>query len=111
MSTTLVKYEHGVVLAVKNDLAGDALDSFNERVERCMSEGHYNIVVDCSAVTGIDSAGLEALADLQDRCEDAFGSVKLSGLDETLVKILEITRLERKFELFQDVDAAVGSFA
>ena len=62
-------------------------------------------------VTAIDSEGLEALLDVQDKCEDEYGNVKLCGLDETAQKILEITRLDRRFEVFGDLDATVKSFA
>ena len=32
------------------------------------------------------------------RCEDLFGQIKLAGLDENCRKILEMTRLEHRFE-------------
>lgn len=110
MATTINKYDNVAVLVVKDDLAGDGLDNFNARVEQCMAEGFHCIVVDCSSVGGVESAGLEALLDIQDRCEGELGSVKLCGLDETLQKILEITRLKRRFEVFNDLDTAVRSY-
>jgi len=111
MATALNKYDNVAVLVVKDDLAGTGLDSFNVRAEQCMAEGFHCIVVDCTSVAGVESAGLEALLNLQDHCEGELGSVKLCGLDETLQKILEITRLKRRFEVFSDLEAAVRSYA
>ncbi len=111
MSATITQYNNVIVLTVKDDLAGEYLDAFNEGATQCLNDGHYYLVIDCSAVSALDSAGLEMLSDLQDKCEDAFGSVKLCSLDETLITILEITRLGRRFECFDDLDAAVRSFA
>ena len=111
MSTSINKYNDVAVLTIKDDLTGDALEGFNRRTEECIDEGCHNIVIDCADVTTIDSGGLEALSDLQDKCEREFGAVKLCGLDEILTKILEITRLLRRFEVLPDVDAAVRSFS
>lgn len=110
MGTTLTKYDDVTVLTVKDDLAGDALDSFLSVVARCRNEQINRLVIDCAAIGALDSAGLESLAALQDQCEEEFGSVKLCELDETLKKILDITRLARRFEVFEDLDAAVKSF-
>lgn len=111
MSTNITKYDNIVVLTVKDDLAGEEVEVFNRRAEQCVTDGFYNIVIDCTAIGVFDSVGLEALLSLQDKCEDEFGSVKLCGLDETLTRILEITRLMRRFEVFDDVDAAVRNFS
>jgi anti-sigma B factor antagonist len=110
MGTTLTKYDDVTVLTVKDDLSGDELVGFLESAARCQREQLHRLVIDCGAIGSLDSGGLEALADLQDQCEEEFGSVKLCALDETLKKILEITRLLRRFEVFDDLDAAVKSF-
>ena len=111
MGTTIAKYDHVAVLVVKDDLAGAALEDFGTRVEQCMAEDCYCLVVDCSAVSGFDSVGLEALLNYQDKCEEQLGSVKLCSLDESLSKVLELTRMKRRFETFVDLDAAVRSFS
>ncbi len=110
MSIKVTQYENVAVLTVKDDLVGDSVDVFAERFAQCLHEGHCEIVVDCSAVGGFDSAALEALIDLQTQCEEQCGAAKLCGLDETCAKILEITRLARRFEAFDDLEAAVKSF-
>ena len=110
MSTTVTNYHDVVVLSVKDDLAGDAVESFVDRAARAIETGHQQVVVDCTNVKGFDSTGLEALLNLQNQCEEKLGAVKLCGLDDTCGKILDITRLARRFEVFEDLDAAVKSF-
>jgi anti-anti-sigma factor len=107
----MTRYNDVVVLTVKDDLAADAVESFVEKAGPCAAAGSVFIVVDCGGLSGFDSAGLEALVDLQNKCEAELGAVKLCGLDETATKILEITRLSRRFEAFDDLDAAVKSFS
>ncbi len=110
MSATLTQYGNVTVLAVKDDLSGEEVDSFIEQTGRCTQEGRHAVVVDCAELAGVDSRGLEALVDLQNTCESELGSVKLCGLNSTCAKILEITRLGRRFECFDDLDSAVKSF-
>ena len=111
MNLSITKYNDVAVLAIKGDLTSEAIEAFTVGADKCLAEGVKNLVVDFSTVTAVDSEGLEALLDLQDKCEDEHGSVKLCGLDETAEKILEITRLDRRFEVFGDLDASVRSFA
>ncbi len=110
MSTTVTTYRDVVVLTVKDDLAGDAVESFTDKAARALDSSRHHVVVDCTNLNGFDSPGLEALLNLQNQCEERLGAVKLCGLDESCAKILEITRLARRFEAFEDLDAAVKSF-
>ncbi len=111
MTAKLTKYENVSVITATEDLAGEAVDAMRARAEQCLGDGSRNIVIDCASVEALDSAGLELLLDLQDRCEDGYGCVKLCNLDATICTILYITRLKRRFECFDDLDAAVASFS
>jgi anti-anti-sigma factor len=110
MATTLTQYDNVGVLTIREELAGDNVEAFAARARECLGQSRYHLVIDCSAVEGLDSAGLEALLDIQDECERNLGGAKLCGLSEVCAKILEITRLARRFETFEDLDAAVKSF-
>lgn len=111
MSTSLTEYEHVAVVTVKGELTNETVEQFAQESERCIEKGKFNILVDCSDVSHIDSAGLETLLDLQDKCEEELGAVKLSGLVPVCQKILELTRLARRFEAFDDLESGVKSFS
>lgn len=109
--TSLTEYHDVVVLTIKDELTGETVDAFNERAAQALQKKANGIVIDCSTLHGLDSVGLEALLELQDRCEEELRPVKLCGLDATCAKILEITRLARRFEAFADLESAVSSCA
>jgi len=111
MGATLTQYGEVTVLNLKDDLVGQEVESFTHRASQAVAGGQFQIVVDMSSCKGIDSAGLEALLELQGKCETEFGTVKLCGLDETCRRILEITRINRRFEAFDKLEAAVKSFS
>lgn len=110
MSVAISQYQNVVVLTVKEELVGEAVDVFNAEANKCLDQSQFHLLVDCSNSGGFDSAALEALLDLQNKCEEQLGAVKLCGLDATCSKILEITRLTRRFECFNDLESAVKSF-
>jgi anti-anti-sigma factor len=68
------------------------------------------IVLDLEGTELIDSAGLELLLDLQDALRDRGGELKIATSNHVNRKILEITRLDREFEVFDAVIDAVRSF-
>jgi anti-anti-sigma factor len=111
MPTSVSKYNSVVVLVVKDDLAGEEVEPFTLRATQSMDESGHDVVVDCSQMTALDSLALEALVNLQNKCEECLGAVKLCCLDKTCEKILDLTRLSRRFECFPDLDSAVRSFA
>jgi len=69
-----------------------------------------HIVFDFSEVQQIDSAGVEMLLKCLERVMSLDGDLKLAALTPQASVILELTRVDRLFEIFPTVDAAVESF-
>ena len=65
------------------------------------------IVIDLSRVTYIDSAGVAALILALQEVEGYGGKFFLSGL-QSIRSIFEISRLDRTFRIFPNVDAALA---
>jgi anti-sigma B factor antagonist len=69
-----------------------------------------HIVFDFSEVEQIDSAGVEMLLKCLERVMSLDGDLKLAALTPQASVILELTRVDRLFEVFASVQAAVESF-
>ncbi len=69
-----------------------------------------HLVFDFSEVQQIDSAGVEMLLKCLERVMSLDGDLKLAALSPQSSVILELTRVDRLFEIFASVDEAVGSF-
>ena len=101
-------YSSVCVISVGSDLAGEASKELRTAVdERIEQRRIVDFVVDFEKADFMDSEGLETLLWLKRRCEDLFGQVKLVNLDENCRKILEITRLEHRFECHGDLAGAL----
>ncbi len=69
-----------------------------------------HVVFDFSEVQQIDSAGVEMLLKCLERVMSLDGDLKLAALTPQASVILELTRVDRLFEIFATVDDAVESF-
>lgn len=99
------------IISVKGPLHADVIDEANEFLEPRMNQGVPRLVFDLTGMPLIDSAGLEFLLDLQDRCAEKSGEFQLSSPTELCRDALRITGVDERFEIFDDVTSAVGSFS
>ena len=76
-----------------------------------IAQNKTNIVLDMSNVGFIDSKGLSILLWVRDYCIQNRWELRLAGLDENCMRILEITRLDSEFDLYGELAEAVKSFA
>ena len=107
MNVRYEDYEHVSVIGVNGDLTADNCDMLRKQIEQRLERKVRSFVVDLEQTTFIDSKGLETLIWLQDKCDQGLGQVRLCKPDETCRKILQVTRLEGRFDVFTDVTEAV----
>lgn len=102
------EYDRVCVMTVTGDLSGPDAESARKIVDDLIEKRQIiDYIVDLEKCEFIDSEGLEALAAVKKKCEDMFGQVKLVHLDDNCKKILEITRLDRRFECHAEVAQAL----
>lgn len=92
-------------------VADDGDDSFIKRITALVSFGHANLLVDFGRVTYIDSGGIGALVSMFLRVGRRGGRLKLLRPSERVCRSLHMTRLVDVFEIFENEDAALRSFA
>ncbi|MGD1277086.1 MAG: STAS domain-containing protein [Tepidisphaeraceae bacterium] len=102
------EYNQICVLEVQGDFLGETAAAAKKTLEEQIEQRRLvDFVVDFQKCGFVDSEGLEALLWMKRRCEDLFGQIKLVNLDENCRKILEITRLEHRFECHNDLATAL----
>jgi len=67
------------------------------------------VVLDCTNLDFIDSAGLTVLIYLRKKILEHRGTLKLANVGSRILKLMEITRLHRIFEIYDSVDLAIRS--
>lgn len=102
------EYNNICVLSLGGDLAGAESDLLRKQIDDVVDKRQIiDFVVDLEKVGFIDSEGLETLLWMKRKCEDLFGQLKLANPDENVRKILEITRLEPRFQCHNDLPTAL----
>jgi anti-anti-sigma factor len=105
MPVTCDEYNGVSVVTVKGDLGSTEATALREvladRAKR------PNVVIDLEACHFMASVGLEALLDALRLCEQRAGRLMLAGLDANCRKVLQITRLDHRFECHDDLTSAL----
>jgi len=104
-------YNDVTVVELQGDLDSDSAELFQNAITDIIAKRKTGIVLDMSAVGFIDSQGLEQLLWARDYCNENKRELRLAGLDENCVKILEVTRLGNEFDRYAELSQAVKSFA
>jgi anti-sigma B factor antagonist len=104
-------YNDVTVVELQGEFDGDCTEVFQNTVTDVIAKRKAGIVLDMSGVGFIDSQGLEQLLWSRDYCNENKLEFRLAGLDENLLKILEVTRLEKEFDRYAELTEAVKSFA
>ena len=108
MPVKLEEYDGVCVLSLTGDFSGEDVVSARKVATEFIEHRQIaDFVVDLEKTQFIDSEGLETLLWIRRRCEDLFGQFKLAAADEHVKKILEVTRLARRFESTSDVPMAL----
>ena len=110
MAASAEQYGDVIVISVESEFTGDTVQQFRGVVEEQLAGGGAWFVLDMEKAVSIDSAGLEALLWFRDEVEAHTGLVKVCALDETCRKIFELTRFDRKFEVFETATDAIKSY-
>ena len=83
---------------------------FFRDVESCMNVDRPRVVLDCSKVKQLDSAGIQVLLRCLEEAMKRNGDVKLAAIPPGAAAILALTRVDRLFEAFDSTADAVNSF-
>jgi anti-sigma B factor antagonist len=79
-------------------------------VEPSLKTDRPRLVLDCSRVRKLDSAGIQVLLLCLEEAMKRNGDVKLAAIPAVAAEILELTRVDGLFEAFESVRDAVDSF-
>jgi anti-anti-sigma factor len=97
-------------LAPEFPLAEIHVGAFREEIEGCLADREFKIVLDLRQVPYADSAGLEALIDVQESLRKKGGTLKIANPNPICKDALIATRLMEQLEVFSDMEVAGRSF-
>jgi stage II sporulation protein AA (anti-sigma F factor antagonist) len=104
--------KQGAVLVLRpaGPLAREDAETVKTRALEVIRHNYGRVVIDGSDVPYVDSAGLEALLDLNDELAAGGRCLKLCALTDTVREVLDLIDLAPQFDLYEDTTTAVRSF-
>jgi anti-sigma B factor antagonist len=108
-------YYHDVerdVLILKADggLGASQAEDVVSELTRLVEAGIRRLIIDCSRVGDISSAGVGVLVRLHKKLEGVGGRVKVAAVRGPVFGLLELTKLADIFEIYPTVDEALAAF-
>jgi N-acetylglucosaminyldiphosphoundecaprenol N-acetyl-beta-D-mannosaminyltransferase len=79
--------------------------------EECMSvlEQRQYVIIDCSELVFLTSAGLAMLAQLHRTAEENGGMLRITSCSEDVMRVIKMTRFDRVLSIFDSVTSAAGA--
>jgi len=99
------------VVGIDGNVLQEDVSVFRKALLHLVEEGKIKIVLDMMSSNYISSLCLATIADVKKKVKDLDGDLKLSRINKLVQNLLDTTNLIKKVETFDDVNAAVKSFA
>lgn len=103
MNVETVVHDWAVVVAPVGPIDSAKVRTFDAELRRAERYGLAIVVVDLRGVQFIGSSGLTALWSAQERARSRGGRLALARCGEQIMRVLEITGLDRHFEIVTDI--------
>jgi len=105
------KLEGIQVIRVQADrMTHDMLDAFRSDLLGIIDRGETLILLDMARVVYMDSFGVGVIMEVHRRVRALGGTLKLSGLQDRVGKMVSITNLDLVLEIFETDSQALESF-
>ncbi|HEX5386068.1 MAG TPA: STAS domain-containing protein [Gemmatimonadales bacterium] len=98
------------VIRIEGQLVVSNRQELKDLVNHALDEGARKFLLDFSGAGYIDSSGLGALVSLSKRARELGGELRLSGLNEDLRSLFELTKLDTLFAIADTPDQALAGF-
>jgi len=99
------------VLALKGKITiGSGDVALREAIDQAVNNGQKQLLVDLGGVSKMDSSGLGELVAAHNTVTAEGGTIKLANIPSKLYNIMGVAQIISVFDVFDNVDEALGTF-
>ena len=99
-----------MVIVPKGNLDMASATQMRQRLQERLDAGEAKLVVDLENVGHIDSAGLGELVRALKRAREAGGDLRVCGLSRDVLRIFEVTSLNKAIIVYATREEAIASW-
>lgn len=108
MQISTQQFGEKVLFSLSGILDINTVPVFRQAINELLRNGQTKIIINCAALTFIDSAGLEAIIGAQLTARKIKGNISLAEISKALDRIFLITKMNRAFQIFSTNDDALS---
>ncbi|MBP2032195.1 anti-sigma B factor antagonist [Clostridium algifaecis] len=86
-------------IEIPENFAVDEADELRKKLDYLLDKNEKSFVLDFSKCTFIDSTGLGVLVSAYKKCKNVNGTFKLHSVNDQVMKIFKMTRLDKVFDI------------
>ncbi|WP_243156038.1 STAS domain-containing protein [Clostridium sp. C2-6-12] len=90
---------NNVSINIAKNFVVDEVAEFRTKINKLIEEGNKDFIINFSECIFIDSTGLGALVSIYKKCAEKGGSIKLKSLNPEVLKLFQLTRLDKIFDI------------
>lgn len=109
LGTDINSENSDVIGSVELDIETQA--QFIEMINTLLDAKNLQIILDMSNISYIDSSGLWSLFESHKKAEQKLGKIVLLNPTKDVLRVLEITKMSTKIEVFTNEKEAIKAFA
>jgi len=98
------------ILSLEGYLDAHTAPQFEKAFEEEFEAGNLRLIVECSKLTYISSAGLGVFMSFVEEIREAGGDIKICGLTPKVMQVFEILGFPALFDIVEDVPAAARKY-
>ena len=111
MGFTATKDPRGVyIVNVEGQLIVGNRQELKSAIQEALEHGERRFLIDFTRTGYIDSSGLGALVSISKKVREQGGELRLSGLNEDLRSLFELTKLDTLFSIADGPEQALANF-
>jgi anti-sigma B factor antagonist len=99
------------ILSVSGFLDAHTAPRFEKSIQEEVDAGRFRMIVDCTGLTYISSAGLGVFMSFVEDVREKGGDIKICGLAETVYQVFDILGFPALFDIVPDRQAAIDKFS
>ena len=109
MTITEREIEDIIIVKVAGQIKSEYEMMFREKLDEIIQKDYKNIIINLEKVDFMNSSSLGALLDFLDKTKSKGVRLVLAELNPEIMKLLEITRLDKVFEIYDTEREAINA--
>lgn len=98
------------VLALSGQLDAHTFPQLQDALEALAAEARHKVVLDCTKLEYVSSAGLGVLKKMSRELREQAGDIRLAALTPKIKNVVDLLGFSQVIQVFGDSEAAVASF-